>query len=226
LAKWKKSMKQLLLACALIVLPVGAFAVFNHFYPLTGGQTNGAVAAGLGDLTALSVIVTDTQAIAGKGDLVAAQKRITDFETAWDDATASLRPLNADQWGAIDDAADAAIGALRANPPAADKVDVTLAALGAALSDPGGRAVAAMAGGMAGGVQQVNGIVVSDANGRPLPCEEMLTALRAAVGAATLSGADLASANDFAAKATERCNADDDALADAFSAQGLVLVQK
>ena len=207
-------MKQVILAIALIALPVGIFAGgYRHM-----AQAAASPAPGLGDLSALSAIVTDTQATAGTGNLAAAERRITDFETAWDDDAAKLRPLDPGQWGAIDDAADAAIGALGAGSPEAGKVTTTLVALGAVLADPAGRGATA-----ASGPLTVSGAAVSDANGRPLPCEDMLNALRSALGAAKMSEADLASAKDFQAKATERCNADDDRHADEFSAQGLAL---
>ena len=127
-------MKQFLLAIILIAAPVAAFTGFEMKFVATP-----AVAAGsksLGDLSKLKAIIVDVQAIAEKGDLVAAEKRIRDFENDWDVATKTLRGLNKEDWGHIDDASDAALSDLREAKPDAAKVKVTLAALLASLNDP------------------------------------------------------------------------------------------
>ena len=120
-------MKRLLLATALMLLPVGTFTAFNLS---TAGP---GAAAGLGDMSAFSAIVTDVQTIAATNDLAAAETRITDFETAWDDQAATLRALDGNVWFTIDDASDAALDALRAATPDAAAVTTTLANLQTAL---------------------------------------------------------------------------------------------
>jgi hypothetical protein len=95
-----------------------------------------ATLSDLGDLSAFEAIATDTLAFVSKGELAAAEKRITDFETKWDADHSRLRPLNVDEWGVIDDAADEAIAALRASKPNAAAAKTTLAALVAAIQDP------------------------------------------------------------------------------------------
>ncbi|MFO1174803.1 MAG: hypothetical protein U1E48_06295 [Paracoccaceae bacterium] len=212
-------MRQLLLSVALVAAPVGVFAVGYRALAGASQPVAAAQAQGLGDLGDLGAIVADTQAIAAKGDLSAAQKRITDFETAWDDAQPRLQPKNPEQWGVIDEAADRAIKSLRTAQPVAAEVGPALAGLAAALENP---AVGAASG--AGGVQKVGNVAVTDAGGRPLPCEGLLKQLAVALGASQASAADRSAATDFQQKATERCNADDDQRADAFSAQGLGLL--
>jgi hypothetical protein len=76
------------------------------------------------------------EGIADKGDFKAAEKRITDFETAWDVAHKKMRPLNKTQWGNVDVAADAALEALRAGSPVAKTVKRTLATLIGEIDDP------------------------------------------------------------------------------------------
>ena len=214
-------MKQLLLATALIALPVGAFTAFNLYTAAPSlAATATLTSAGLGDMSAFSAIVTDVQTIAATGDLAAAQSRITDFETAWDDQASALRAKDGNAWGTIDDAADAALGALRAGTPDAAAVDATLTALQASLITPVAAASEPVA------AVFVSGIAVTDANGRALPCEVMLKSVTDGLATAKLSDADRASAVDFQTKATERCNADDDQRADGFSAQALALVSK
>src|SRR5262249_9007199 len=147
-----------------------------------------------------------------------AQRRITDFETAWDDAESTLRPKNPVAWGNVDDAADAAIYALRTTAPDAARVEETLSALVAVLDNPSGTT------GSGDGLRIGAGIPRTDAGGHAIACEEMLNALRAAIEGGKIVQTDLATARDFQSKAIERCNADDDMHADEFSAQGIALV--
>lgn len=127
-------MKQFLLATALILVPVGAFTAFN-VYVVGAAQAD----ASLGDLSPMKAIVADVQKIAATGDLKAASTRITDWESAWDDAESGMRPLNPDAWSRIDAASDAALGALRKGAPTADEVNRTLVDLMAALDNPTGK---------------------------------------------------------------------------------------
>lgn len=211
-------MNQILLATALIALPVGAFTAFNLYS--TRPVVAASVSAGLGDLSAFTTIVTDVQAIAATGDMAAAKTRIKDLETAWDDQAATLRALDGNAWGTIDDAADAALAALRASAPDAAEIDTTLAALRVTLTSPVTASAAPVDAAL------VAGIAVTDANGRALPCEVMLKSVTDGLASAKLSDVDNAAATDFQTKATERCNADDDQRADAFSAQALALLSK
>ncbi len=214
-------MKQLLLATALIALPVGAFTAFNLYTAGPGVAASTATpSAGLGDLSTFSAIIGDVQTIAARGDLKAAQTRITDFETAWDDQAATLRAVDGNAWGTIDDAADAALGALRAAPPDAREVDTTLTALMATLTGPVAKAAAPVA------ATLVAGIVVTDENGRALPCEVLLKSVADGLAKGKATAADQAAATSFQTKALERCNADDDTRANEFSAQALALVSK
>ena len=77
----------------------------------------GAAAASLGDLTPLKTIVADVQKIAAAGDFKAAEARVTDFETAWDDGETGMRLRNSTAWGNIDEAADKEMKSLRRGTP-------------------------------------------------------------------------------------------------------------
>lgn len=127
-------MKQFLLATVLIAVPVTAFTGFQ-IYQNRANAAAGVTVSGLGDLATFNSIVTDVQKTAGTGDLPGAKARIKDFEIAWDQAEAGLRPMDPARWGTIDEAADAALSALRAKAPDPAAVDETLAALQAALAD-------------------------------------------------------------------------------------------
>ncbi|WP_330646855.1 hypothetical protein RPE78_14830 (plasmid) [Thioclava litoralis] len=204
-------MKQLLLATALIAAPVAVFSGVEHYLTAPAAQT-----AGLGDLTPYATIVADTQTIAASGDLAKAETRITDLETAWDKAEPTLRPQAPAEWAAVDDAADAAFTALRAKTPDRVTVSMALASLQDTLANP--QPVAAT------GTQTQGGIAVTDATGHPIACEVMLQELSTALTGSALAPDASAQIRDLQARAIERCNADDDRRADAFSAQALAMV--
>lgn len=211
-------MKNFLLSTVLIIVPVAVFAVGYTALSPAPTAASQATADPLGDMTPFQTITTDVQSIVATGDLAAAQTRITDLETAWDDAQSTLRPNNTSAWGHVDGAIDDALSALRAKAPDAGQVDVTLVRLQTALADP-------TAGGDAAGVARtVSGVATTDANGRALPCEVMLEQFRSTLAGATVAEADRATIDTLQSKGTERCNADDDTRADDFFAQGIALM--
>jgi hypothetical protein len=124
-------MKQVLLALVLVLVPVAAFTGFEAY-----ARGAAQASSSLGDLSSFRTIVADVQAYVGKGDLTAARKRITDYESAWDAAETAIRPLNQTEWGNIDAASDDALKAIRAPQPSLVQVKKTLAALMAELNDP------------------------------------------------------------------------------------------
>lgn len=208
-------MRQALLALMLIVAPVLVFAGFTKYQ--SGASAAEAV---LGDLSVLKTIVVDVQTIAKSGDLVAAKKRITDFETEWDDAEKKMRPMNKVAWGNVDEAADNALSALRADQPQSGKVSDTLAALEQRLDSP----LSEAGSGSDQAQVMVGGIAITGADGRYTPCEDMVSQLRDGETAATLASDAKTAVDALLSKAMERCNADDDQHADEFSAQGLALL--
>lgn len=204
-------MRNFLLSVALIALPVTGFTLVEMKMAPKAEATSRV--SGLGDLSAYQAIVDDTRKIAATGDLVAAEKRATDLEALWDQNADALQAKDGAAWGLIDGANDAVFKSLRATSPDAAKVDAALAALQAALAGQGAAS--------GSGIQQVQGIDVTDANGHPLPCEKMAGAVRDALAGKTTDP----KVADLQAKALERCNADDDANSDAFSAQALALLK-
>ncbi|OCI98402.1 hypothetical protein A6U86_33790 [Rhizobium sp. AC27/96] len=95
-----------------------------------------ATSQALGDLSRFKTIANDTLTLVESGDMVAAQKRITDFETEWDAAQSRLYPLNHEEWGAIDTAADGAISSLRAKKPSPDNAKLALKTLIKVMQNP------------------------------------------------------------------------------------------
>ena len=69
-------------------------------------------------------------------------------------------------------------------------------------------------------------VPVADANGHPVPCEDLLKQLRDAVAATPPAETVKATVSDLEAKGIERCNADDDKRADAFFAEAIGMVRK
>ena len=125
-------MKRLILASFLV-----STAIVGSVVCITATTARHALAAGpLGDLSSLQAIVTNVQSIVTTGDFAKAEKRITDFETLWDKDEDTMKPMNKKAWHHIDDAADAALKALRTKKPEASEVNDTLAALIAALANP------------------------------------------------------------------------------------------
>ena len=204
-------LRNLTLSVILIAAPAGGFALAEVFIAPTA-QTASAetTPAPLGDLSACKDIVADTRRLVAAGDLAAAERRISDLETLWDDHAATLRQADRAGWTAIDAAADDAFSALRAPIPVPARVNATLADLSNALDGPVPLAAP-------GPVRFVAGIAVTDETGRALPCEDLIDRLRDAMAGATPS----AKVSDLQARALERCNADDDARADALAAQAL-----
>ena len=125
-------MRQFLLALVLIAAPVALFSGYE-MYAVDSAH---AAQTGLGDLSNFKKIIADVEALAEKGDMAGAAKRITDWESAWDAAETAIRPLNQTQWGNIDQASDAALSAVRASKPVPDQVKSALATLMAELNDP------------------------------------------------------------------------------------------
>ena len=71
----------------------------------------------LGDMTSFIVITQDTLAKLSSGDQSGATARITDLESAWDNAAASLQRRDKAEWHAVDDKIDAVLRELRSTSP-------------------------------------------------------------------------------------------------------------
>ena len=208
------TLRNLALSATLIAVPAAGFALAEMFISPAAQTTASAQSPGLGDLSAYKTIVADTQSIAATGDFAAAERRITDLETLWDQNATALRQADRAAWNSVDAAADDTFSALRASTPDKATVDTALAALASTLDAP----VPAVA---YGPIEYVSGIAVTDGSGRAIPCEDLIGKVRTAIGTSTPAAAVV----DLQAKALERCNADDDAHADAFSAQALALLK-
>ncbi|MCA8880561.1 MAG: hypothetical protein KDA73_11525 [Rhodobacteraceae bacterium] len=204
-----------MLSAALIAVPAGGFALAEHYImPPAQTASTASISSGLGDLSAYKTIVADTQTIAATGDFTAAEHRITDLETLWDQNAAALHRTDRSAWNTVDAAADDAFSALRARTPDRATVEAALGNLADTLDAPVPAAASRP-------IQYVSGIAVTDESGRALPCEDLIGQLRAAIGSTTPS----AEAADLQTRALKRCNADDDARADSYSAQALALIK-
>ncbi|WP_415767539.1 hypothetical protein [Pseudomonas sp. ZB1P45] len=71
----------------------------------------------MGDLSYLKVILSDTQQLLASGDMKGARARITDLESAWDQAEEKLRPIDPEGWTSIDKSLDRALKQVRTGSP-------------------------------------------------------------------------------------------------------------
>ncbi|MGN6487314.1 MAG: hypothetical protein ACTHLT_05780 [Devosia sp.] len=203
-------MRKLPLLLILLAAPLGLPTLMAAPVQAAAAKTE------LGDLSALRAIAADTLKITMTGDLGAAERRVSDFESAWDAAAGAMQPKSPTEWAAIDHASDAAIGALRASQPREADAEAALNSLIATLDDP--RSVAAAP--IAHGAPQA--FAVTNADGSPLPCEVALKTLRDAASGKTPT--DQAGFDTLMNKGLERCNSDDDKRADGFFANAFALL--
>lgn len=122
-------MKKLILALTLVALPL--VSVSNiAIQPVYAA----AKMSKLGDLSAMTKIVSDTLGLVNKGDIKAAIKRVTEFETAWDKNASRLQKLDKKAWKIIDGASDLALSSVRYPAATPDEMKKDLAGLIAALN--------------------------------------------------------------------------------------------
>jgi uncharacterized membrane-anchored protein len=76
-----------------------------------------AASSSLGDLSPFAAISQDTLDLLSTGRQSAATARVTDLETAWDNAEATLRPKDQAAWKAIDTKIDTVLRAFRSTHP-------------------------------------------------------------------------------------------------------------
>ena len=86
------------------------------------------------DVAAFRTIVTDTLAAVQAGNQAGAVARITDLESAWDDAQDRLQPMDPTGWEYLDGKIDHALKAVRTPAPNPADEKQTLNDLGSALS--------------------------------------------------------------------------------------------
>ena len=72
---------------------------------------------GHGLLQNFRTIVTDTLGKVSAGDQAGAKARITDLESAWDNAQSRLQPMNETAWSFLDGKIDTALKAVRTGTP-------------------------------------------------------------------------------------------------------------
>jgi hypothetical protein len=104
--------------------------------PLAAATSALAASSKLGDMATFEAIASDTLLLVDKGDMKAAEKRITDFEAAWDNAESTLYSKDKTAWSTVDDAADAAISSLRASNPDPVEAQKTVSTLIDTLKNP------------------------------------------------------------------------------------------
>jgi uncharacterized membrane-anchored protein len=132
----RTAMIQTAVTLVLVVVLGGAFyawrtsALNAEAVAITTATGTTAVATSpLGDMSAFIVITQDTLDLLTAGKQADATTRITDLESAWDNAQATLKRRNPDEWTAVDDKIDAVLRELRSTTPNAATETAALQAL-------------------------------------------------------------------------------------------------
>jgi preprotein translocase SecF subunit len=105
------------LGALLFVCTVGVGGWFWVPAQATAGKTAVSASTSLGDLSSFRTITVDTARLVDAGDLKAAKARITDLETAWDQAEETLQPKSPAAWTSVDKSIDRALSQLRSGKP-------------------------------------------------------------------------------------------------------------
>ncbi|MEI7629765.1 MAG: hypothetical protein WCJ73_01265 [Actinomycetes bacterium] len=121
----RTAMIQTLVTLVLVVVLGGAFYVWRTntlnaeaALPATPSSTTAAVdASPLGDMSEFTVITQDTLDMVTAGQQAAATTRVTDLESAWDNAQATLKRRNPEAWTVVDDKIDIVLRELRSSSP-------------------------------------------------------------------------------------------------------------
>jgi uncharacterized membrane-anchored protein len=95
----------------------------------SGDGTQSATTYPLGDMTQFIAISDDTLSLVKAGKQTDATTRITDLETAWDQAQAVLKRRDPNEWHAVDDKIDVVLRELRSTTPNAASEVTALTAL-------------------------------------------------------------------------------------------------
>jgi len=85
--------------------------------PTSTGAAAPVKASPLGDMSAFIVISQDTLGMLNAGKQSDATTRITDLESAWDNAQATLKRRDPNEWHAVDDKIDVVLRELRSTSP-------------------------------------------------------------------------------------------------------------
>ena len=102
----------------------------------TPSSTTAEVAASpLGDMSEFTVITQDTLDMVTAGQQAAATTRVTDLESAWDNAQATLKRRNPEAWTVVDDKIDTVLRELRSTSPNATTETAALKALLAQMGE-------------------------------------------------------------------------------------------
>jgi uncharacterized membrane-anchored protein len=106
---------QVVLVVALLLIVSGSGYYLRQSQLRKQAAASVSPTAPLGDLSAFRKIAEDMLGLVRSGDMSGAKSRADDLETAWDNAQARLRAMNADKWTLMDNAIDDVLTKVRSS---------------------------------------------------------------------------------------------------------------
>jgi uncharacterized membrane-anchored protein len=105
---------QVTLAMSVLMITAASGYHWRHTTLQQEATVSVSSASPLGDLSSFRKITEDTLSLVRANNLSAATSRVTDLETAWDNAVGKLKSMNSTQWSVVDKSIDTVLRQLRA----------------------------------------------------------------------------------------------------------------
>jgi uncharacterized membrane-anchored protein len=136
--KPRRVLRQVLATAAVFVIVAGTgYALRQHNLHAEAAVASSPTAP-LGDVSGFRVITDDTLRLVKAGRFNDAKTRVTDLESAWDDAQARLQAMAPDKWKVVDLSIDNVLRKIRVVEPVASQCRSALESLLGTLDSLGG----------------------------------------------------------------------------------------
>jgi uncharacterized membrane-anchored protein len=138
-SKPKRVLQQVLVTAAVLVIAAGTGYALRQHGLRSEAVSASSQAATLGDVSSFRVIADDTLRLVNAGRINDAKTRVTDLESAWDDAQARLQAMAPDKWKVVDGSIDKVLRQVRTAKPVASLCGSALESLLGTLDSIGGQ---------------------------------------------------------------------------------------